>query len=145
VALSPNGTRLFVGELHFIAGAAPGGRDRAERWLRERDLATGAIVAGPAPMRIQLTLGGLLAISPDGALIVTVGAEATPGEAGTLMVWDSRTGHLLREIQDPHGQPRAVAFLPGRVRVASDSTERDPATGFPKASPLRFWEFKLSR
>jgi hypothetical protein len=61
------------------------------------------------------------------------------------MVWDSRTGHRLREIQDPHGQPRAVAFLLGRVRVASNSIERDPATGYLKTSPLRFWEFDLSR
>jgi hypothetical protein len=102
VALSPDGTRLFVGEHHFIAGAAPGGRDRAERWLRERDLATGAIVAGPAPMRIQLVQWGLVAISPDGATIVTVGVETTP-EAGTLMVWDSRTGRRLRDLRDPHG------------------------------------------
>jgi WD40 repeat protein len=145
VALSPDGTRLFVGERHLIAGAAPCGRDRAERWLRERDLATGEIVAGPASMRIQLVLWGLLAISPDGTLIVTVGQETTPGEAGTLMVWDSRAGRRLREIRDTHGQPRAVAFLPGRVRVASNSTERDPATGFLKTSPLKIWEFELSR
>ena len=87
----------------------------------------------------------LLAISPDGTLIVTVGQETTPGKAGTLMVWDSRTGRRLREIRDTHGQPRAVAFLPGRVRVASNSTERDPATGFLKTSPLKIWEFELSR
>ena len=145
VALSPDGTRLFVGQYHLIAGAAPGGRDRAERWLRERDLATGEIVVGPAPMRVQLVLWGLLAISPDGALIVTAGEETTPGEAGTLMVWDSRTGRRLREIRDTHGQPRAVAFLAGRVRVASNSTERDPANGFLKVAPPTIWEFELSR
>jgi hypothetical protein len=87
----------------------------------------------------------MLAVSPDGALIITVGGESTPEEAGTLMVWDSRTGRRLREIRETHGQPRAVAFLPGRVRVASNSTERDQATGFLKTAPLRIWEFELSR
>jgi hypothetical protein len=61
------------------------------------------------------------------------------------MVWDSRTGRRLREIRDTHGQPRAVAFLAGRVRVASNSTERDPANGFLKVAPLTIWEFELSR
>jgi hypothetical protein len=38
-----------------------------------------------------------------------------------------------------------VAFLAGRVRVASNSTERDPANGLLKVAPLTIWEFELSR
>jgi WD40 repeat protein len=149
VGLSPDGTRLFVAEQIFIASAFPGGRGIFERWLRERDLATGEIVAGPEPMRIQLMAGGVLTFSPDGDLIVTAGEEGPPGEAWTLMAWDGRTGRRLREIRDTHGRTQAVAFRPDRVLVASigavSPDYRDPATGLIKAAPLTVWEFDVSR
>ena len=67
----------------------------------------------------------------------SAGEEGEPGQAGTLMVWDSRTGRRLREIRETHGRTQAVAFRPGRVLVASirarSPDDRDPATGLLKA------------
>ena len=138
---------MIVGEQIFLQGFRTGMRDRAERWLKERDLASGGEVAVSVPIRVQLVLD-LLTFSPDGRRLLSVGQEDPPRGDRTLMVWDSRTGLRLREIRETHGRTRAVAFLPGRVRVASgggDSTERDPATGRLASEPLIIWEFELSR
>src|SRR5262249_31304149 len=138
VALNPDGTRLIVGEILFVA------RGRDERWLNQRDFASGNVVAGSTPMQGQLSRD-LLTFSPAGDVIVSAGEEKPPREERTVIVWDSRTGRRLREVREPHGQTRAVAFLPGRVRVASGGfqspNERDAATGRLKATPLMIWEF----
>jgi WD40 repeat protein len=141
VALSPGGTRLIVGEVFFVAGG------RMERRLNQWDFASGNAVAGSTPMRIQLSMD-VLTLSPTGDLIVSAGDEKPVREERTVIVWDSRTGRRLREVRAPHGRTRAVAFLPGRVRVASagfQSDERDAATGRLKATPLMIWEFDLAR
>jgi hypothetical protein len=142
VVLSPDGTRLIVGDILFVA------RGSNERWLNQWDFASGNVVAGSTPMRIQLSMD-LLTFNPAGDLIVSAGDEEPPREERTVIVWDSRTGRRLREVREPHGRTRAVAFLPGRVRVASagfqSPNERDAATGRLKATPLMIWEFDLAR
>src|SRR5262249_35977819 len=57
MALSPDGTRLIVGDILFVAGG------RNERWLNQRHFASGNVVAGSTPMRIQLSMD-LLTFSP---------------------------------------------------------------------------------
>jgi WD40 repeat protein len=142
VALSPDGTRLIMGEVLFVAG------ERTERWLNQRDFESGNVVAGSTPMRGQLSMD-LLTFSPAGDLVVSAGDEKPPREERTVIVWDSRTARRLREAREPHGRTRAVAFPPGRVRVASagfqSPNERDAATGRLKATPLMIWEFDLAR
>ena len=149
MALSPDGARLIVAYQTFTALRPLGGGEKCDRWLSERDAATGAIVEGfEAPPHVQLVME-LLAFSPDGDVIVSAGSEGGKGDERTLMIWDSRTGRRLQEVKETHGQVRAVAFLSGRVRVAAGGTEssdeRDQATGRLKVEPLTIREFDLAR
>ena len=72
--------------------------------------------------------GGMTcAFSPDGVRAAAVGA------LGTVLVWDTVTGQLVRSLE-PHAESLGIAFSPDGLRIASSSLDgtvrvREIATG----------------
>ena len=93
-----------------------------------------------------------VAFSPDGRLLASASGVNESGKPGTIQLWDSASGRLIR-TWEAHGEPaRCVAFSPDGGRIASSSRRSamnparssvwDSATGrelecFPAACRLR--------
>src|SRR5262245_7890163 len=98
-------------------------RTRTERWITMliagvmAAISGGALSAGP-PDLVWLSgghNGGFngVDLSADGSLI----ASASAGD-GTVKVWDTSTGGLLRTINAFYGQALSVAFSPDGAIIA---------------------------
>ena len=88
----------------------------------------------PSPVRRGVPF---LAFSPDGSKLVTSSRE------GDLRLWDWKEQRLIRSIDGPARQARAVAFMGDRLRVVSGGDryfKPDPKTGVSKLEPLILWD-----
>ncbi len=62
-----------------------------------------------------------VAFSSDGRFLASAGGANEPGKPGTIQLWDSASGRLIR-TWEAHGEPaRCVAFSPDGGRIASSS------------------------
>ncbi len=69
-----------------------------------------------------------VAFSPDGRLLASAGGVIAPGKPGTIELWDSASGRLIR-AWEAHGEcVRCVAFSPdgGRIVSSSGGTRSEP-------------------
>jgi eukaryotic-like serine/threonine-protein kinase len=124
VAYSPDGSRLASGD-----GYPP--------WESARHLRTqGNVKVWDASKGLELfTLKGHsqnvmgVAFSPDGAQLATVsgGLLAVPQVAskpGELLIWDARTGKLIRNVSGHDAPLTAVAYSPDGKTIATASWDR---------------------
>jgi serine/threonine protein kinase/Tol biopolymer transport system component len=127
------GHSRYVSELAFSADGqwlASAGYDNTLRlWkidLNERFFLWHTIKAKPVHVLTNVHSGWVCSIAfrPDGQQI------ASAGEDGTVKIWQTDQGKLLKTLQGHEGMVKAVAFSPTGRKVASSATDKT----------LRIWD-----
>jgi WD40 repeat protein len=62
-----------------------------------------------------------VAFSPDGRLLASAGGSTDSGRPGTIQLWDSANGQLIRSWEAHGESARVVAFSPDGQRIVSSS------------------------